>query len=40
MKELVVPQFHDLPALWHDSPIIISEPVWITVTSTAHRVRR
>jgi hypothetical protein len=40
MKELVVPQFRDLPALWRDSPIIISEPVWITITSTGHRVRR
>ena len=40
MKELVVAELRDLPALWHDSPIIVSEPVWIEVTSTAHRVRR
>jgi len=39
MKDLVVPELRDLPALWHDSPIIISEPVWIEVTSTAKKVR-
>ena len=39
-KESVVPQLRDLPALWKDSPEIISEPVWIVVTSEAKRVRR
>jgi len=40
IKETVAPQFRDLPALWIDSPEIISEPVWIEVTSTAKKVRR
>lgn len=39
-KDTVVPQFRDLPALWKDSPEIISEPVWIEVTSTAKSVPR
>lgn len=40
IKETVAPQLRNLPALWVDSPEIISEPVWIEVNSTAKRVRR
>ncbi|MBC8030042.1 MAG: hypothetical protein H7Z16_08015 [Pyrinomonadaceae bacterium] len=40
IKETVAPQLRNLPALWVDSPEIISEPVWIEVTSPAKRVRR
>ena len=39
-KDTVAPELRNLPALWKDSPEIISEPVWITVTSTGQRVRR
>lgn len=39
-KDTVAPQLRDLPALWKDSPEIISEPVWIQVTSMTQRVRR
>lgn len=39
-KETVASQFRDLPALWADTPQIISEPVWIDVNSTANRVTR
>jgi hypothetical protein len=40
IKETVAPQLRNLRALWIDSPEIISEPVWIQVTSTTKRVRR
>jgi hypothetical protein len=40
IKETVAPQLRNLPAVWADSPEIISEAVWIRVSSTAHRVRR
>jgi hypothetical protein len=40
IKETVAPQLRNLPTLWIDSPEIISEPVWIEVTSTAKRTRR
>jgi hypothetical protein len=39
-QETVAPQLRNLPALWIDSPVIVSEPVWIEVHSTAKRVRR
>jgi hypothetical protein len=39
-KESVVPELRELPALWKDSPEIVSEPVWIEVTSTAPRATR
>ena len=31
-KELVLPQFRELPALWADKPEIVSKPLWIEVT--------
>jgi hypothetical protein len=31
-KEFVAPQLRDLPAVWADTPEIVSEPVWIDVT--------
>jgi hypothetical protein len=31
-KEFVASQLRDLPALWADTPEIVSEPVWIDVT--------
>jgi hypothetical protein len=30
-KELIAPQLRDLPAVWADTPGIVSEPVWIEI---------
>ena len=30
-KDLVAPQLRQLPALWKESPPILSDPVWITI---------
>jgi hypothetical protein len=40
LKETVAPELRNLPVLWAHSPIIVSEPVWITVTATANRMTR
>lgn len=31
-KQFVAPQLRDLPALWEDTPAIVSSPVWIEIT--------
>ena len=40
IKETIAPELRNLPALWQDSPEIISEPVWIHVYSTRIRMTR
>lgn len=31
-KEFVAPPLRDLPAIWSDTPQIVSEPVWIDIS--------
>jgi hypothetical protein len=38
-KDAVIPQFRDLPALWAETPEIISEPVWIDITAPVNKTK-